>query len=84
MKELKDFLGNIHKLLFKEESKKKLLQEIFFNLLNIKIETENIEIKNNIVFLKIKPIYKSEIFLQKEKLLLVIKKDLNSNIVDIR
>jgi hypothetical protein len=84
MKELKDFLGNIHKLLFKEESKKKLLQEIFFNLLNIKIETENMEIKNNIVFLKIKPIYKNEIFLQKEKLLLSIKKDLNSNITDIR
>lgn len=85
MKELKDFLSNIQKLVFKEESKKKFLQEVFWNILKIKIDTENIEIRNNIIFLKnIKPIYKNEIFLQKEKILLFIRNNLNKNIQDIR
>lgn len=37
-------------------------------VVNLDIDSNKIKIKNNVVYLDVKPIYKNEIFLKKEKI----------------
>lgn len=69
MIEIKDLFLNIKKLLLSEEIRRNLIQETIQELLKIEIKAENIKIKNGVIFLKIKPLYKNEVFLRKEKIL---------------
>jgi len=66
MIELKDLLGIFEKLLSKEEFKTDLLIEILVKYISIPITKKDIQVKNGTLFLQIKPIYKSELYLHKE------------------
>lgn len=66
MIEIKDLLLRFSNLLLSEEIKKQSICEIISESIGIKINIQNIKIKNNIVYLDIKPIYKNEIFLKKD------------------
>jgi len=85
MIEIKDLLAKFSNLLLSEETKKNYLQEVFKKVVGIEIKSEDIKIKNNIIYLNIKPIYKNEIFLKKEKIFLTLKESLGNKIPeDIR
>jgi len=77
------FLNKFKNNFLKEENKKKIIQEIILKNLKIKIKKNNIKIKENIVFLKTKPIYKNEIFINKENIIFEINRNLNLKIKDI-
>jgi hypothetical protein len=66
MIEIKDLLLKFNNILNSEEYKKKSICETISSVIGVKIETENIKIKNNIVYLNIRPIYKNEIFLKRD------------------
>ncbi len=68
MIEIKDLLKKFNSLLLNKEVQISLIQEVLLEVLNIKIEKDKIKIINNDVYLNIKPIYKNEIFLNKEKI----------------
>lgn len=68
MVELKDLLLHFDKLLLSEEIKIKAIINVLKQVINIEIEPKDIKIKSNTIYLNIKPIYKNEIFLQKEKI----------------
>ena len=68
MIEIKDLLAKFQSILLSEEAKIEGIQGILFQVLGILIPLENIKIKNNIIYLNIKSIYKNEIFLKKEKI----------------
>lgn len=85
MIEIKDLLSNIKDLLLSEEIKKGVIIEAIFDVVKIKIEAKDIKIKNGTIYLQIKPIYKNEVFLNKEKILVSLENSLGKRkFVDIR
>ncbi|MFA6300915.1 MAG: hypothetical protein WC609_01030 [Candidatus Paceibacterota bacterium] len=73
MIEIKDLLGRFNKILLSEEGKKISIAGVVSAIIKTKVKPEQVEIKNNIIYLKIKPIYKNEIFLKKEQIFLELK-----------
>lgn len=76
MIEIKDLLLKFNNLLFFEEVKKNSIKEVLNLIIGIQIKNEDIKIKNNIIYLNIKPIYKNEILLNKDKIFLKLKEKL--------
>ncbi len=74
MVEIKDLLGKFKNLLFSEEVKKQAVRDIISEIIGVKINSEDIRIKNNTIYLNIKPIYKNEILLKQEQIFLKLKK----------
>jgi hypothetical protein len=68
MIELKDLLLRFDKILLSEGAKKETLINILRETTGLKIESKDVKIQNGTVYLSIKPIYKSEIFLKREKI----------------
>ncbi len=73
MIEIKDLLFRFNDLLLGEEIKKQVIRDIISKIIKTEIKTENIKIKNNTIFLDIKPIYKNEIFLKKEEIFIKLQ-----------
>ena len=73
MIEIKDLLARFSNLLLSEEVKKNSIREVLQKTIGVEIKSEDIKIKNNIIYLNIKPIYKNEIFIKQEKIFLALK-----------
>jgi len=76
MIKIKDLLVKFNNLLFSEEVKKNTVINILYQIVGVKIKPEDVKIKNNIVYLNIKPIYKNEVLLKKDSFLLKLKEGL--------
>lgn len=68
MIEIKDLLAKYTHVLFSGEVKRETIAHIIGGVIGLSIKQEDVKIKNNVVYLNIKPIYKNEIFLKKEKI----------------
>jgi hypothetical protein len=68
MIEIKDLLTRYNNSLISSEFQKEAIQKGVASVIGVDIKTEDIEIKNNIIYLNLKPIYKNEIFIKKEKI----------------
>lgn len=68
MIEIKDLLLRFSNILLSEEIKIEAIKNVLYKITGLEIKNKDIKIKNNAVYLNIKPIYKNEIFLQKEKI----------------
>lgn len=66
MIEIKDLLLKFNNLLFSEEVKKNSIISVINETIGLNLESKDIKIKNNIIYLNIKPIYKNEIFIKKD------------------
>jgi len=62
MIEIKDLLLKFNNFLLSEEVKKESIRKIISEIIKTQIKTEDIKIKNNTIYLNIKPTYKNEIF----------------------
>ncbi len=69
MFEIKDLVYRFKNILLSAEFKIVSIQKVIFEVVNININKEDIKLRNNIVYLNIKPIYKNEVFLKKQKIL---------------
>ncbi len=69
MIEIKDLLAKYEKLLFSEESKRESVRQAVSETIGVSLKPEDIRIKNGTVYLDLKPIYKNELLLKKEKIL---------------
>ena len=76
MIEIKDLLSDLKKVLFLKEERKRIIIQIILEITKLQLKTENLEIKNGILYLNIKSIYKNEIFIKQEEILLELKKSL--------
>ena len=76
MIEIKDLLSDLKKVLFLKEERKRIIIQIILEITKLQLKTENLEIKNGILYLNIKSIYKNEIFIKQEEILLELKKGL--------
>lgn len=68
MIEIKDLLSRYNNTLLSGEFQKISICEAVSGVIGVQIKTEDVEVKNNTVYLNIKPIYKNEIFIKKEKI----------------
>lgn len=85
MIEIKDLLSRWSNVLLSGESKTETVRGIISKVIGIKIDPEDIKIKNNTIFLNIKPIYRSEILLKKEKIDSLLEEVFNNkNVPNIR
>lgn len=77
MIEIKDLLGRFSKILLSEEGKKEFIRSAISEAIKLEISSKDIKIKNNIIYLNIKPIYKSEVFLKQDQIFLRLKEIFN-------
>ena len=76
MIEIKDLLARFSEILLGEEGKKESVRNAISGAINIEIKSEDIRIKNNIIYLNIKPIYKNEILLKQDRIFFKLKESL--------
>ena len=76
MIEIKDLLLRFNNLLLTGEAKKDSIRSIISETIGVQINSEDIKIKNGTIYLNIKPIYKNEILLKKEKIFSKLKETL--------
>ena len=76
MIELKDLLARFSNILLSEEGKKEAIRNTISEVVGVKIKSDDLKIKNGTIYLNIKPIYKNEIFLKQEQILLKLKESL--------
>jgi hypothetical protein len=79
MIEIKDLLDRFNKILLSEEGKKESVRKAISVVLGEEIESKDIKIKNNIIYLNIKPIYKNEIFIKKDQIFSKLQDFLGKN-----
>jgi hypothetical protein len=73
MIEIKDLLARFDNILLSEEGRKESVRHAVSEVIGTDIESEDIKIKNGVIYLNIKPIYKNEIFLKQEQIFLKLK-----------
>jgi hypothetical protein len=76
MIEIKELLLKFNNILISEGLKKEEIRRIISEEIKIDLKSEDIKIKNGTIFLNIKPIYKNEIFLKKDKIFSKLKESL--------
>lgn len=76
MIELKDLLLNFRNIILTEDLKKNLIIKIIKEVTNIQLKKEDINIKNSVLYLNTKPIYKNEIFIKQKEIISFLKKEL--------
>ncbi|MDQ3075762.1 MAG: hypothetical protein M3Q34_01390 [bacterium] len=73
MIEIKELLGRLSEILLKEEGKTEVLRKVIQEVVGVKINPEDLKIKNHTIFLNIKPIYKNEIYMKQEEIFLKLE-----------
>jgi len=81
MAEIKDFLEKFKKILIEGDVEKEIIVKIFEKVIDVKIEKEDVSFKKDKLIIKSDVYLKSEIKLNKDKLLKEIKKQGISKIV---
>lgn len=75
---IKDLLSGFDNMLLAGEIRTQVIREAVYTTTGIKIKKEDIKIKNEVLYLKVKPVYKSEIYLNKEKIFSVLSESLGA------
>lgn len=75
MKNLSEFVQKLRNKFLSEEFKKNRVKEILFEETGFDFKPENMEMREEILFLKAPPVLKSEVFIKKEKILKKIKEE---------
>ena len=76
MIEIKDLLLNFKNILVSEEIKKEIIVNAIKEATGLRIASEDVEMKNGVLRLDIKPIYKNEIFMKQDLILARLKEAL--------
>jgi len=66
MVEIKDLLARFDKIIFSEQAHRETVRKVISEVIGVTIKPEDIKIKNNTVYLNIKPLYKNEIMIKQE------------------
>lgn len=68
MIEIKDLLSRFNDLLLLGERGKEITRNTISEIIGVEINSGDIEVKNNTIYLNIKPIYKNEILIKREQI----------------
>ena len=64
MLEIKDLLLNFRNILLLQEDKEEIIIKIILEITNLQLKKENFHVKNGVLYLNTKPLYKNEIFIK--------------------
>lgn len=73
---IKNYFDKFKNILFSKEENSRIVASILKKNIGLELETKNIQIKGDILYLKISPLVRNEILINKNQIL----KDLNSSI----
>ena len=73
MIEIKDLLNRFSDILLSEKIKLESISRIISEVIGVEIKKEQVKIKNGVIYLDVKHIYKNEIFLKKEKIFIKLE-----------
>ena len=76
MIEIKDLLARFNNILLVGEGKIDSIRKIISETIGVEIKKEDLKIRNNVIYLNIKPIYKNEILLKQEQIFLKLREAL--------
>ncbi len=76
MIEIKDLLARFDNILLSENLKTESIRNVLQKIIGVEIKNKDIKIKDNIIYLNLKPIYKNEIFINKEKIVSALEETL--------
>ena len=76
MIEIKDLLLVLSNKLLSSEIRKETIRGVISEVIKVEINSSDIEIKGNTVYLNIKPIYKNEILINKDLINLKLEENL--------
>lgn len=68
MIEIKDLLSRFSSILLSEEGKKESVRKVISEVIKTEINSEDLKIKKDTIYLNIKPIYKNEILIKQEEI----------------
>ena len=74
MIEIKDLLARFDHILLSGEARKNSIRVIISEIIKVEIKSEDLKIKDNTIYLNIKPIYKNEILLKKNRIISELEK----------
>ncbi len=77
MIEVKDLLQKFSHLILSEENKRESVRRAVSEVLHVSVQPAEVIIKNDTVYLNLKPIYKNEIFLKQEQILKKMREQLS-------
>jgi hypothetical protein len=80
MIEIKDLLGRFNNILLSENGRADSVRNIISEIIKVEIKPEYVKIKNGVIYLNIKPIYKNEILLKRERILLKLEETFGKKI----
>jgi hypothetical protein len=80
MIEIKDLLGRFNNILLSENGRADSVRNIISEIIKVEIKPEDVKIKNGVIYLNIKPIYKNEILLKRERILLKLEETFGKKI----
>ncbi len=80
MIEIKDLLTRFQHILLSKESKAESIRTIIGHVIGVDIQSNDIKIKGDTVYINIKPIYKNEIFMNQEKISKLLEEALGKKI----
>ena len=69
MIEIKDLLLSLNNKLLSSEIRKETIRGVISEVIKVQINSNDVELKGNTVYLNIKPIYKNEIFIKREQII---------------
>lgn len=73
---IKNYFDKFKNILFSKEENSRIVSIVLKKNIGLELETKNIQIKGDILYLKISPLVRNEILINKNQIL----KDLNSSI----
>ena len=79
MIEIKDLLTRFDNILLSREASLEFIRSAISKIIKAEINSKDIKIKNNIIYLNIKPIYKNEIYLKQDQILSELKNAMRGN-----
>ena len=71
---LRDLLGRFGDIILGEDTKKEAVQKVLERILGIQVSKENILIRDRVIYLNTKPIYKNEILIKRDKIFSELEK----------
>lgn len=81
---ISNYLSKFTKNLDSNDIIKSAIVDVVFTVTNIKLQVEDIEVKNNIILVKNGTQIKNKLFIFKDKILLEVNKLTELNLIDIR
>lgn len=69
MKDLTEYLRKFQRIIFSGEEESKIISQEINKILGLDIKAGDLDLRDGVVFLKTKPIIKSEVFINKVKIL---------------